>query len=546
MSELKEYVVTLHCREDLEEFYNDMEILRPTAYNCMPERVVDVAARRPLSRNTHYWMTDSEADTLRQDPRVLAVELTPKALGIVATPSWIQTSSHWSKSTAADSNQLNWGLLRTVEKQPRSNWGSDHITDQLGTVSISEEGRAVDIIVVDGHVNPAHPEFSVNTNGSGGSRVKQINWHSLTAVAESLDNDHVAALTTSYVYEPYTGNTAEEDNNHGAHVAGIIAGNTKGWARKSNIYNISPYSTDPNQMSELVLIDYIRAFHSTKSVNPATGRRNPTICNHSWGYSFYADLSSNTITSITFRGNQISGPFTEQQLKDYGIPVFSNSVSLPYSYPALNADIEDAIADGIIMVAAAGNNYTKIDIPGGVDYNNTVTFNNTVTTAYCRGSSPGNAPGVICVGAVDATSQERKAAYSNSGPRIDIWAPGSNIISAVNSSGTGDTRNSQYQIAKKSGTSMASPQVCGVLACVLETYPAMTAAQALEYIQCYSQANQLANTNSSLSNYQSLHGAANLYLAYNKERPTEGAVFPKTNYKTRPASGLTYPRVRKY
>ena len=65
---MKEYIVTRHNREDLEDFYNDMETPGGDLY--IPDRAVDLELRRPISRNTHYMLTEEEAQTLREDPRV--------------------------------------------------------------------------------------------------------------------------------------------------------------------------------------------------------------------------------------------------------------------------------------------------------------------------------------------------------------------------------------------------------------------------------------------------------------------------------------------
>lgn len=547
MNTLKEYIVTLHKHEDLDEFYKDMETLRPTAYNCMPERTVDVIARRPLSRNTHYWLTAGEVAVLKNDPRVRSIELTPRELGIVVRPSWVQSSLYWDKSQYISSNQTNWGLLRVIEGKSRPGWGADGTSyNQSGKVAISEEGRNVDVVIVDGHIDPSHPEYAVNADGTGGSRVIQFDWNTLTPQVAALDNDGATDLLDSaYLYEPYISGNSVSENNHGAHVAGIAAGNTQGWARKANIYNLNPYGNNSNTFDVLVLFDYLRAFHNSKPINPETGRRNPTICNHSWGFGYQVDLADSPATSIEFRGSVIPGPFTVEQLQEYGIFVRNNIAYIPAAVDALNADVEDAIADGIIMVASASNDFTKIDLPGGQDYNNSCTFGDDGTAYYNRGSSPGNATGVICVGSIDTTAVERKAEYSNTGPRIDVWAPGSQIVSSVNIGSTPDPRNYSYYIKKDSGTSAACPQVCGVLACILETYPDFTQEQAKEYIISHAVSGQLTDSTSALNDYQGLHGAPNLVLAYYKERPTEGNVFPKLNYKFRPTSGAVYPRVRR-
>lgn len=537
---LKEYVVTLHLREDLEEFYKDMEILRPTLYNCMPERTVDCVNRRPLSRNTHYWMTEEEAVILRKDLRVRAVELTPKELGLVIRKNWTQDSTNWTKSGATNNTHRNWGLLRVLEGQHRAGWGSDGIQNQSETVRLNEEGRNVDVLIVDGHINPDHPEFAVNADGTGGSRVIQFDWHTLTPVVDLLDDDNAGLLTSSYVYTPYTGGIDEDDNNHGCHVAGTVAGNTQGWARSANIFNISPYSTNPNGLDELVLFDYIRAFHRTKSTNPTTGRPNPTVMNHSWGYGYQINLNTSPVLSLNFRGAVINGPFTEAQLRSYGILASGGVLYAPAVYAALDADAEDAIADGIIMVSAASNDYTKIDIEGGQDYDNIFTLN-LGFVYYNRGSSPGRCIGGLCVGSIDVLSTEYKAQYSNSGPRVDIYAPGTGIISSTNSGGVNDPRGVGF-LNKYNGTSMASPQVCGVIACVLEKNPHWNQTQVNEYILGIAKIDQLTDNAGGLDDYRSLQGSPNRYLYIKKDRPDFGITVPKSNQGLRPGAGLAWPR----
>jgi subtilisin family serine protease len=62
-----------------------------------------------------------------------------------------------------------------------------------------------------------------------------------------------------------------------------------------------------------------------------------------------------------------------------------------------------------------------------------------------------------------------KASYSNFGPCVDIFAPGSDIISAHYGSST--------TIRSRSGTSQAAPHVAGVVAQVLEQNPSWTQEQ---------------------------------------------------------------------
>jgi hypothetical protein len=551
---LEEYVITLKNRNDLEEFYKDMETLRATAYNCMPERAVSCKQRRPISRNTHYLLTADEAEQLRQDPRILAVM--PVKLEIAAIKPLYTQTGNFDKSATDRATDVNWGLLRCIEGLQRTNWGSNGTANQSASIQFNASGKHVDVVIIDGHIDPAHPEYAVNPDGSGGTRVIQLNWFNLNNSADLLDDDNAALLSSNYVYTPYIGGTGlTGDNNHGAHVAGTVAGNTQGWARSANIYNINPYGTNPNTLAQLIMWDYIRAFHLNKAVNPETGRKNPTICNGSYGSSFihpfdYGSFTTGPITRVTYRGVTVGDgvtALTNQQLLDNGIYASGGVAEIPFYIPSVAADIEDAIEDGIIVVASAGNEYQKIDVVGGVDYNNTYQatidgFN--YTLPYHRGTTPGAVPGVICVGAVGSTVNETKAVFSNCGPRIDVYAPGQNINSGKHSGGVADPRNTSYTLDKISGTSMSSPQVCGVLACALEIYPNMTPAQAMNYIKTYGKNGQMTDTGGGASDVTSLQGSDNRYLFAKKERPDNGKSVPNHNYFIRPSSGAVYPRTR--
>lgn len=539
MSGLREYIVTLKNRADLEEFYHDMETPGGNLY--IPDRTVDLAERRPISRNTHYMLDDNEAGQLRNDPRVEAVELHIKYLPITVTPGYRQTETTWSKSTTNLNAHKNWGLLRCVNGSQILNWGTDHSSQRSGTIQVNAEGKNVDVVIVDGHLNPAHPEFALNSDGTGGSRVTQYNWF--------LQNPTVTGgAVGTYVYTPYASGAGIGDNNHGAHVAGTVAGNTQGWARASNIFNINPYSTNPNSFSPLLLFDYIRAWHNSKSVNPTTGRKNPTVCNNSWGFSSSVLISN--IFMLSYRGTTFFSP-SGSTLNTLGVTTYSGYAILPARVAAIDADVQDAINDGIIMVGAAGNDSTKIDVSGGLDYNNYIVDNSFFSYYYHRGMSPASGSTCITVGAVGPLKDEKKATFSNTGPGVDIFAPGQNIMSALNISdaatpGVNDTRSGgSYVIGKLSGTSMASPQVSGILACLAEVYPRMTQAKAIEYINYYSKLGQITDTGGSYTDYTSLQGATNRYLFYYKERKDSGSVYPRNNYWVRNTSGSVYPRTRK-
>lgn len=549
MSDTQEYVVTAKTMDDATSLLDDMETEGGNLY--IPNRQVEVTQRREISRNTHFLLTDEEAEQLRSDPRVLAVELLPSAKGIELDPHWIQTGN-FEKSDSIDTNDKNWGLYRIVAGENLATWGTNGaFTQTTQTVTTTSSGKNVDIVIVDAHINPNHPEFAVNADGTGGSRVNQYNWFQHSAYLGY-------STTGAYDYSIIS-------SNHGTHVAGTAAGNTQGWARDANIYNMEfSYASGNAPVGDwsLYIFDYIRAFHLNKPINPATGKRNPTITNHSWGYS-YGIVSLGNVTSVTFRGTTtpVTGTNANKKtiLEANGVPVPFDSYLYrpPARYDALDADIQDAISEGIIVVSSAGNSYWNCATPDLQDWSNTITATGYGTWSYMRGSSPGAATGVICVGSVSTSTQEYKSNFSNYGKRIDIWASGSNIVSGVYDSTAAsefgitlvnDPRDSNYKLGSISGTSMSGPQVAGYLACVAEHQPRLKQTEALEHLISTATSN-VGSSGGSWTDYTSFGpNSNNRYLRYQLVRPVTGPTSPTARFKNRPAVGLTYPRtrIRKY
>lgn len=491
----REYIISCRSYEELDSLYDDLET--PGGSITIPDRPIDCHLRRPISRNTHYMLTAEEAEIISNDPRVLSVELTLEELGGKITPFYTITSTAWSKTGTHSDTDRNWGFYRCVNKVATANWGSDGTSTALsGTVQLTNSGKNVDVVIVDGCIDPAHPEFAVNTDGTGGSRVNQFNWFSLNPTV-------TGGAAGTYTYTPYaTGSTQQQsDNNHGCHVAGTVAGNRRGWAKDASIYNINPYSTAPSTIASSLLIDYIRAWHNSKAVNPTTGKKNPTVTNHSYGGSF--SLAISAVTEVIYRGTTYTSGFTSAQLSAWGLPNDGTTINnIPVPSSAAAQDIADAINDGIIFVAAAGNSNFKADISGGVDYNNRVNGN-----YYNQGSRPSCLPNVLCVGAIDATVTEQRATFTNVGPRVDVYGPGVNITSSVHNgqitatqtyTPANDSRNTTYKIGKYQGTSMASPEVCGIVACLAEQWPRMNQYEVLAYFNRAS--NAWANTYLSVAN----------------------------------------------
>ena len=579
--ELIEFVVTVKTTDLLDSFYEDMETPGGDLY--IPNRAVGVYMRRPTSQNTHYMLTQAEAVALRLDPRVVAVnpadlirssrKLTRIVTGVTESGTVVYDKSSFTANL--DAQSTNWGLLRSTRGSQIANWGDNgnaRITtgQTIGNVSIAptlnqgdsvvidKSGKNVDVVIVDGISGvPEHPEFAVNVDGTGGSRYVQFNWHDLNSIAHSLDNDNAQLLADDY---SYAGANDPGNANHGTHTSGTVAGNNQGWASDANIYQIDPVS---GTIDPLIIWDYIRAFHATKPINPDTGRRNPTICNCSYGSSFTFPLSGTDngfgpIIEATRRGVKIGDytqntPLTTTQLINSGIfYVNTNQVTIPILWVDEDYDVKQAIADGIIVVGAAGNESQYIDNYGGIDYLNELVFTYNGTPYllnYNQGTAPGAVKGAICVGAVSGDKEEHKGWYSNTGPRIDVFAPGTWIVSSVADSigedyGTvPDVRNTDYYLGRSQGTSMATPQVTGLLACILEAYPRMTPKLAKKYLSYYSKSNQLTDTGGTtptwVADVNSLQGAKNKYLFMPKERQSRGLMYPKKNSWIRVPSATT-------
>jgi hypothetical protein len=121
--------------------------------------------------------------------------------------------------------------------------------------------------------------------------------------------------------------------------------------------------------------------------------------------------------------------------KGHSPAIISASLGGRTKIQSLNDLIKRATEGGVSVVVAAGNE------------------GNSATPDACE-YSPARAPYAITVGST--TSADRRSSFSNIGSCVDIFAPGSAILS------TGYTSDTQTDTM--SGTSMACPHVAGVVA----------------------------------------------------------------------------------
>lgn len=188
------------------------------------------------------------------------------------------------------------------------------------------------------------------------------------------------------------GRGSSDCNGHGTHVAGTVAGTTYGVAKAARIIPVRVLDCNGSgYMSAVVAaLDWVAARHVTGT---------PAVVNLSLG----GGVSS-----------------------------------------TVDAAVNGVVADGVTVVAAAGN--SAVDA--------------------CT-TSPAGVEAALTVAASNSTDQQ--ASFSNHGPCVDLYAPGVSILSAWHTSSTAT--------AWLQGTSMAAPHVAGAAAVLLSQDPTRTPAE---------------------------------------------------------------------
>ena len=520
---MKEYVVVANDEPSIDQLH--LELTNDTTGNSsvngsiIPNRPVEAANLRLANpRITHYFLTDSEAISLSEDPRVTCVNIAPTKDMIKSCtidPTFLKKTQQSISFDGHEGNfnrignlsnfNINWGLrrtsLKTAEFKPTNNYNYD------------VDGRGVDIIISDDGIELDHPEFLDST---GACRIQQIDWYKATGLPGQMPAKH---YSTAGLYQAQ----------HGTHVASIAAGKTFGYAKNSRIFSMRVLGNDDQTIDLADLFDLIRIWHSKKPLDTSTGSRRPTVLNMSWGF---IGTYPEKISGIYYRSGQINYDDPVGRQDQYG------QVSANHGYRVPSIDIEAQMCEdaGVVIVRAAGNNGHKIDKLGNIDYENYYTNLETwmdylppgYPIYYQRGASPmtNNIINVSSGSNVTILSanelKEQLDAFSDRGPGCDIVAPGNSITSASSKNsgfgfkeyvwGTADQK--VFNNTSLSGTSQAAPQVAGVVALHLSRHPEATPADVKKWIRDISMKDQLISNDKTddWNNPKSLLGGPNNYL----------------------------------
>jgi len=459
---MREYIVSLKKDVDYQQFWDQIEN-ESQEDGFVPSRRVDIVNNRDGSlRSCHYSLTSEEAIALQNDPRVYSVEIPPQQRDDIKIGLTTTQTGDFTKTDSSSGSHINWGLIRN--SNTTNVYGTGTTTNL--TYDYLADGTGVDVVIHDSGLQIDHPEFQ---DGTGSSRVQQLNWY----IASGLSGTQ-------------SGNHYQDTDGHGTHVAGIATGKTYGWAKNAKIYSVKVDGLDGGEGGGISItdcFDVIKLWHRNKPIDPTIGRKRPTIVNMSWGYS----AGYGNVTGGNYRGTPWVG-FTPDTSKG-----MISSRRCPVRVGSVDVDLEELIDEGVIVCVAAGNDTHKIDVVSGVDYNNYWTSSLYGNIYYHRGSSPYSSKAVM-VGSMDSTvynaSTDQKSWFSNAGPGIDIFAAGSDIQSTTSNTnvhgGVAYHLNPSYKQLNISGTSMASPQIAGVGALFLQNNLTATPAQYKNWLKANS------------------------------------------------------------
>ena len=225
------YVVTLKSYDDLDGFYSDM---KSDGYK--------IHMKRPISRNTQYYMTDAQAETLRNDSRVMGVNKRPEDIpnlfldaSVIRNNEMHVKTGNFQKADGSQVDSNDWSKLHqggTDVQRRKGTFGEDGTKIVTDTVEIYNNGKHVDVVTCDDTVSFDCAEWISPTTNQ--TRFVNYEWYNeLNTYVGSIDDDGNTLPTGSY---PNYVDNGTNTVSHGTHVTGTIAGRHYGWAPEANIY----------------------------------------------------------------------------------------------------------------------------------------------------------------------------------------------------------------------------------------------------------------------------------------------------------------------
>ena len=460
------------------------------------------------------------------------------------------TSLYTPSSGTTNGVRSNWALLSANHPSSKPFKGDTTIFyDAVDRdVQYAIKGNNVDAVIIDTGVSVLHPEFigsgtvyrvrdvildgpmkadpaafsgyteTVTIDGVNiGTRAQEArarSWWSNTSVRSSaFQSLGTISITSNYtrIHAHSKNGTNAMNNSHGTSCASQVGGKHHGFAFECNLWNIRiALGGAGGFLDSSVALNACKIWHQAKKI--ASSDPDPTVVSCSFGSSFETGNTSSTTYYHTYRGsnttytgtgNGFLVPSGHGSCRCGGYFRYRNASTVNYiGYSpgkclnpgsTTSSAAENAISEGCIVLASAGNNNQKLSDKDDVDFNNKYYG---TSSSYSGGSFLNRVGGIqqgfsgdheqgkgtIRVGAIDCgvePSDEqqgvpkytiRKVAYSSNGPMVDIYAPAEKTHAASYASSEDYTRvdNSSFHDTFFGGTSSACPNTAGVVALFLE------------------------------------------------------------------------------